>query len=221
MPSSTSQQALREGLTLLVSLLALGCTAYLPSAQAPEAIAPVLAESPRIEPGTQRLLLDVVDGPTDVFSLTSYRQRYRNSDGELRTRRRTQRDIVCRTPCAVDLPEGRYVLGFPMHGGGSRLEREEIYLGPQTLAHRRNLGSFWGAGAGLPLGILGATFGGMALVVGAVFLPVGLASGEDGMTIAGGINAGAGAALLTLGILGIVLDPDVIRRGAGVTFPVQ
>jgi hypothetical protein len=201
----------------LLALLAAGCTELLPPAATPAPVPPTLAEAPPVEPGTQRLVLEVVDGPTDVFELTARTVRVRTRRGP-RLRTRTERHLLCRTPCAVDLPQGRYVLGFPMHGGGNRLERETIHLGPQVLVHRRALGSYRGAGPGLPLGIVGTTFGGMAMVVGAVLLPVGAAREEDGMALAGGINLGAGALLLTLGILGIALDPAVEQPGSGITF---
>jgi hypothetical protein len=200
-----------------IVFLAIGCTTVLPPVATPEPVAPTVADPPPIEPGTQRLVLNVVDGPTDVFMLSAYQARVFTLEG-FRVRTRTQRDLLCRTPCAADLPTGRYVLGFPMHGGGRRLEREEIFLGPQQLAHVRALGSYEESGAGVPLGILGVTFGSIALVLAAVFIPVGVAGDEEGIAIAGYVNLTAGIALLTAGILGLVFDTNVEQPGSGVTF---
>jgi hypothetical protein len=130
----------------------------------------------------------------------------------------TGTEHLCTSPCVLDLPTGRHVLGFPIHGGGRRLETDVVDFGAQPMVYRRTLGSFEGAGAGLPLGIVGTTFGAIAAVVGIVLLPVGLANGEDGMTIAGAINLGVGATLMTVGIVGIVMNPNVERPGAAVRF---
>ncbi len=64
-----------------------------------------------------------------------------------------------------------------------------------------------------------ASRGAIAAVVGVVLLPVGLATDEDGLTIGGAINLGVGAALMSVGILGIVRSPSVEQPGASVVFP--
>ena len=212
---------MRASITVLLSLLATACTSYLPPVQTPPAESPTLASSPHLPPGHGRLVIDVVDGPTDVFELNAYRRRIRTRRGRLRTVTRTARSLLCTSPCAVDIPYGRYVLGFPMHGGGRRLERVLMNVSPQPTVHRRRLGNYWDAGPGLPLGVVGATFGGIAMVIGVVFLPIGAAQGDDGMALAGGINLGAGVVLLVAGILGLALDPAVEEPGSGVTFPLQ
>ncbi|MBW2462958.1 MAG: hypothetical protein JRH11_14995 [Deltaproteobacteria bacterium] len=200
-----------------LALLAVGCTSILPPVATPEPLAPTVVDAPPIQPGTQRLVLNVVDGPSDVFMLSAYQATVFTLEG-FRVRTRTQRNLLCRTPCAADLPPGRYVLGFPMRGGGRRLEREEIFLGPQQLAHVRALGSYEGSGAGVPLGILGVTFGSIAMVLAAVFIPVGLAGDDEGVAIAGFVNLTAGLTLLIAGILALAYDTNVEQPGSGITF---
>jgi len=202
---------------LCLALVAVGCTSVLPPVATPEPVPPTIADAPPVQPGAQRLVLHVVDGPTDVFELSAHRAQVFTVHG-FRYRTRTRRNLLCRTPCAVDMPLGRYVLGFPMRGGGGRLEREEVYLGPQQLAHVRALGSYEESGAGVPLGILGITFGSIALVLAAVFIPVGVAGDDEGVAIAGYINLTAGLALLTAGILALVYDTNVEQPGSGITF---
>lgn len=195
----------------------LGCTNILPPVETPSASPPTLAVSPPIAPGHGRLVVDVVDGETDVVMLTTYRY----SLGRSLSIRSTDRDLLCTSPCSVDLPFGRYRLGFPMHGSSRRLERVTVEVGPHPFVHRRALGTLTPAGAGRPLGILGTVLGAIGMVVGAVFLPVGVAVGDEGMTIAGSVNLGGGALLLTLGILGIALDPKIEQPGSGISFPLQ
>lgn len=205
--------------SLVALTFAVGCTSYMPAAERPDTNPPQVPQMPAAPEGHGRVIVDVVDGPTDVFVLTNQQIVYDNGPMMPPTyRTRLSRDLLCTSPCAVDLPHGRHVLQFPTMGNGNMMERDVLNVGPQPVVYRRRLGIEEDAGAGRVLGIVGATFGGMAMVVGVVFLPVGAGQGEDGMMLAGAIVGGAGVALLVAGILGIVLDTRVVQRGSSVTF---
>ena len=89
-------------------------------------------------------------------------------------------------------------------------------LGPMwTSVYRRSLSVYEGnTGALRTMGIIGTSVGGAALITGIVLLPIGLADDSDGLTTAGGLTLGLGAAVMTLGILAIRRDSPTYRPGA-------
>lgn len=207
----------------LAPLLALaglvGCARVLMPPPAPPRQSPDLSAEPPVPEGAGRLYVDVVDGPTPVRSVERSSLRLQIGGGTLLAhRRRTEQ--LCVTPCLVDLPYGRYELAFPSRGSG-RLETDEINVGPSPMVYRRALGLHDPPGAGHALGIVSTVFGAIAMVIGTVFLPVGLGTDSDSMARAGGITLGVGGALVALGIVGVALSPTVSQRGAAVYFPAQ
>ena len=101
-----------------------------------------------------------------------------------------------------------------MHGAGG-VDLASVVVSPRPTLYRPALGRQERGGAGVILGILGASLGGMSLVTGAALLPVGLAKDNPGLTFAGEITLAAGAVVTALGIWGITNDPFVEQAGAG------
>lgn len=201
-------------------LLLAACVREIPPPATPEAVPPPMGEAPPVPEGHGRLIVDVVDGPTEVRRMSTVSVVVgMDKDREI-TASTTANESLCVAPCIVDLPLGRHVLAFPMHGT-RRLEMDTVTVGESPTVYRRALGRREGGGAGLVLGILGATFGGMSMVTGMVLLPVGLANDSGGLALAGGITLGAGASLTTLGIVGIAVSPTVHQPGASVQFTLQ
>jgi hypothetical protein len=186
-----------------------------PPPPTPGLVYPPPFEAP-IPPGQGRVYVDVVDGPTNVrvvhwesVQITLNDMVF--DDEELET------DLRCRTPCVFDLPFGHQLLAFPMRGA-RQVEVDDISVSPNPTLYRRALGSRQSGGAVSILGILGITFGGISLATGAALLPVGLATGQSGLTTAGAITLGVGAVLTSLGIWGVVANPWYIQPGAGAQY---
>ena len=168
--------------------------------------------------GHGRVVVDVVDGPTQVMRITTASVVVGMDKDRPILASSQSTEPLCVTPCAVDLPLGRHVLAFPTRGGRGMIEMDHIDVHGHPTVYRRALGRAEPAGAGLVLGILGATFGGMSMITGIVLLPVGLANDSGGMALAGGITLGVGAALVALGVLGIAGDPRTEQPGNAIQF---
>jgi hypothetical protein len=202
--------ALRLALALL---LLNACVVQRPPPAAPPMVAPPRSDVPPA-PGTTRVYVDVVDGPSEVYALARTAVAVRVDDQEVAASALVT-EVLCVTPCSLDLRPGRQSLAFPVRGAPGRLELATLDVGARPLLYRRVLGHRDPGGAGMVLGILGVTFGGLSLVTGATLLPVGLGVDSDGMTLAGGITLAAGALLTTVGILAIRGDPIHEQPGVG------
>jgi len=165
-------------------------------------------------------VVDVVDGPSDVYFLDNQELTFEVGKDLSVRGGSVSREHACVTPCVLDLAPGRHMLGFPTPGSFGRLEYDRVDVGLQPTVYRRALGSRDPGGAGMILGMMGATFGGLALIVGTVLFPVGLATDDDGLALAGEVNLLVGLGLTTLGILGIVMDPRTIQGGSSTQFAV-
>lgn len=175
-------------------------------------------EMAELAEGHGRVVVDVVDGPTQVMRIATESVVVGMDKDRPILASSQSTEPLCVTPCAVDLPIGRHVLAFPTQGPGGMIEMDHVDVQAHPTVYRRALGRIEPAGAGMILGILGATFGGMSMITGIVLLPVGLANDKDGMTLAGGITLGVGAALVALGVLGIVGDPRTEQPGNAIQF---
>jgi hypothetical protein len=71
------------------------------------------------------------------------------------------------------------------------------------------------------IGIIGAAVGGTTAMTGVVLLPIGLSDDNDGLTTAGAITLGAGAAVLAFGIWAIRRDAPTYRPGSSHHFSVS
>lgn len=190
------------------------CTKQLAPAPIPAPVVPPVRAAGAPAPGRARLIVDVVEAPVPVQSVVM-------EPRAVTTPTRTTYQffevphVLCpQTPCVADVPPGNVLLGFPVLGTDD-LEVELVHVGPDPSVYRRSLSIYTDNTGGTRVaGILATALGGTALVAGSVFLPIGLAKDSSGMTIAGGVNLGVGAVLLTLGILAINADAPTFRPGS-------
>jgi hypothetical protein len=199
-------------------LLSAGCVHVFPPPPVPGPVQPPAYEAP-IPPGLGRVYVDVVDGPTHVRAVKPVSVEVPLGDDMVYEDTVLETQQACRTPCVLDLPLGHQLLSFPMHGS-RKVEVDEVAVSLTPSLYRRALGSRQSGGAGSVLGILGTTFGGLSFATGAALLPVGLATGNSGLTTSGAITLGAGAALMTIGIWAIAGNPALERPGAGAQYDV-
>lgn len=203
--------------------LAVGCVKELPPAATPDRVVPTIAAntSPPAA-GTGRIVIDVVDGPTQVHRVNMDAQPLDNGTDHPTYAFNESYAVLCDpSPCVVDLTPGNVLLGFPVIGNRNALEVELVHIGTEPSVYRRALSRSGGGGAGYVLGIIGTTFGGISVVTGTALLPIGLAKDSTGMTTAGAITLGVGAVLTTISILAMVADPPEYQSGASLHFPIS
>ena len=221
--SRVARRVLSSGAIALfaASLTLPACVKQLPPANTPEAIAPPVASTAPPVSGRGRLVVDVVEGPTTVHQVRMQSQPVDAGNGRVSFRFVEAPEVLCSaSPCVADIPFGNVLLGFPVVGDRDALEIELVHVGPEPSVYRRSLSVYHDdSGAVRVLGIIGTALGGTALATGAALLPVGLAKDYDGLTTAGAISLGAGAAVLTLGILAIRGDSPTYRAGASNHYP--
>lgn len=211
MTSPVSQRLL----LFAAGLTAAGCVKRLPPAPVPEAIAPPISAAAPAE-GVGRLVVDVVEGPTPVQRVQMGSQEIRDAQGRASFRLFESPHLMCpASPCITDLAPGNVLLGFPVIGDPDALEVELVHVGPEPSVYRRSLSVYTDDRRGTRrLGIIGTSVGGASLVTGIVLLPIGLGDDSDGLTTAGAITMGAGAVVMTLGILAIRRGRATYRAGS-------
>ncbi len=124
------------------------------------------------------------------------------------------------SPCVADVPAGNVLLGFPVLGNSDATEVELVHVGPEPSVYRRSLSVYTdNTGGTRVMGIIMTSVGAASAITGTALLPVGLAKGNDGLTISGGITLGVGAALIALGIWAIRHDAPTYRPGSSNHFP--
>jgi hypothetical protein len=193
----------------------------LPPAATPEARVPPLVPAANPPPeGHGRVVLDVVDGPTPVRLVRMTPTPLDDGHGRVTFRFREEPEPLCTTPCTADPPLGNLLIGFPVVGDPDSLETELINVGQDPSVYRRALSYYHDTpkGAAFVLGVLATSLGGSSMVTGTALLPVGLAKGSEGMTIAGGVTLGVGAVMIVLGIIGIRHDASTYRPGSAIHF---
>jgi hypothetical protein len=203
---------------LFIQVLALGaagCIHELPPVATPGPAAPPLSAAP-VPPGSGRVYLDVVDGPTEVQVVRPIKGQ-EELNGETFETETLEVQAACTTPCALDLPLGRHLLNFPVRGAGGE-DVVRVIASPSPILYRRGLGWRRPGGTGFALGVLGASLGGTSFVTGAALLPVGLARDSHGVTLAGVITLGVGALLTAAGIWAIIDHPLMEQAGAGAQY---
>jgi hypothetical protein len=208
-------------LTLGVVALA-GCIQQLPPAPIPQAVPPIVGSSTPPAEGNSRLIVDVVDGPTPVQRVRMQTKPSPNAQGVPTVRFiQAPMELCPRAPCVTDVPVGNVILGFPVIGDDSALETELVNIGPDPSVYRRSLSVYTdNTGATRVLGIIAASIGTGSAITGSALLPAGLANDNHGLTVAGGITLGAGAALILAGILMIRADSPTFRPGSSNHYPV-
>lgn len=206
---------------LCIAVLCLpACMKHLPPAPTPPPVAPPLEPAPPPPGGHGRLVLDVIEGPAPVQRITMAATQQTNERGRVSYRLSEVPEVFCaRTPCAVDVPVGNVLLGFPVIGKDS-LEVELVHVGPDPSVYRRSLSIYEDNTGGVRLfGILSTSIASASLITGAALLPIGLAKDNTGMTVAGGVTLGLGSVFLALGIWAINADAPTFRPGASNHFP--
>jgi hypothetical protein len=167
--------------------------------------------------GNGRLIVDVPEGPVPV-----YRARFEARQQDNGTQRPTFRffdlptEQICKTtPCVIDEPPGNILIGFPVLGCRPAIDYDLVHVGLEPRVYRRSLAIFENeTGAEKIVGIVGASVGAAATITGIALLPVGASKENNTLTAAGGITLGAGAVLLTAGILMIRHDSATYRPGS-------
>lgn len=193
----------------------------LPPAPVPRAVAPPLEAAPPPPEGQGRLVVDVVDGRAPVQRVRMDTRPITDAQGRVRYQLVEAPEPFCApAPCAVDVPIGNVLLGFPVIGDRDALEIELVHVDREPSVYRRSLSVYDDRTGGVrTTGIIATSVGGAAAITGTVLLPIGLAEGNGGLTMAGGISLGAGAALLALGIWAIRHDAPTYRPGSSNHFP--
>jgi len=197
------------------------CVRQLPPLPPPPAIAPPV-QAPAPPPGGHgRLIIDVVDGPFAVQRVDMKSEPTTNAKGRTMYRFFESPSVLCQqSPCVADVPQGNVLLGFPVIGDPNTMEVELVNVGPDPSVYRRSLSLYEDKTGGTRvMGIIMTAVGGAALITGTALLPIGISKDNSGLTWAGGISLGGGAALLTLGILMIRADAPTFRPGSSNHYP--
>ncbi|MCE9576759.1 MAG: hypothetical protein K8W52_26670 [Deltaproteobacteria bacterium] len=197
------------------------CVRQLPPLPTPAPIAPPIATSAPIASGQGRLVIDIVDGPAPVRRILMQPQTTQDAQGRSHVTFGETHALVCAaTPCLADVTVGNVLLGFPVIGRADDLEIELVHVGERPTVYRRTLSVYENhTGAVRVLGIIGASVGSASVITGAALLPIGLAKDHDGLTTAGGLTLGVGAAVLALGIWAIRHDAPTFRPASSNHYP--
>lgn len=204
-----------------LALSAVACTIQLPPKPTPKPLVPAAATQAPPASGHSRLVVDVVDGPTQVQRVFMQPAPIGDPQGRVSYRFYEAYQPLCdATPCVLDVPPGNNVLlAFPVVGDQNATEVELVHVGAQPSVYRRSLSQYQGKrGALHVLGIIATSLGGSAAITGVTLLPVGLGDDNDDLALAGGITLAAGAALVTWGIWAIRRDSPTYRPGSSLHF---
>jgi hypothetical protein len=205
---------------LVIALSTAACVKQLPPAPMPAPVVPPIQAAPPAA-GQARLIIDVVEGPTPVKRVRMESTQVTTSQGRPSFRFSEATELLCPTsPCVTDVPESNVLLGFPVLGDSNAMETELVHVGPDPTVYRRSLSIYDdNTGAERVLGIIATSVGGAAAITGTALLPIGLAKDNTGLATAGGISLGAGALLVTIGILMIRHDAPTYRPGNANHYP--
>lgn len=223
---------IRVGVVVL-AVVAIGCNAkfkQLPQRSPPAQLAPALDPPTSPPPADHgRIYIDVEDGSSTVGRVTKIEQKQeiRNSasirmmgtipivvpttvavDVENRSI-----DLLCTSPCWIDLPLGKTHMLALTRIGGSHTDLVSLAAKHEPFAYRHGLGTMEARTAGSVLApALMIGFGGAALLT----LPL-LALGIDSAAVLVGIGLG-GAALTAGGITWLMATRPVHQDGAGISY---
>ena len=208
---------------LMLPVFLAACVKQLPPAPMPQPVVPPMQPAPPPPEGQARLVVDVVDGPAPVQRVVMTPHQVDIGRGRQSYRFSENPEPFCTpSPCAVDVPNGNLLLGFPVIGDRDAMEVELVHVGPESSVYRRSLSVYDDRTGGLRImGIIGTSVGAASAITGTALLPIGLSDGNRGLTTAGGITLGAGIALLALGIWAIRTDAPTYRPGSANHFPLH
>lgn len=224
----------RTVLAVLLSLSTTACGVHeLPPPAAPPATVPEIADAPTTPPasGTGRLLL-AADTPAKVSRVTEewdgnpWRTDDRGHYYRVQDGRKTQ--LLCLTPCAVDLPTGAHALVFTSLRDPERTSTTEVAVPQGTTVVRHAIGTdqpntsaYLGGEAAVTGGIVLLITGGLLLGVGSSLDSTnGQSSAKDTLTATGAILGGVGVVALAIGIVRMVKYQPQHSAGATTTFRV-
>jgi hypothetical protein len=204
---------------LVTASFVASCVKQLPPAPPPEPVAPPLPAAAPPPEGHGRLIVDVVDGPVPVQRVHMRPSEVHRGNGLVTYRFTEASEVLCTaTPCVADVPAGNVLLGFPVIGN-QEPELELVHVAAETSVYRRALSLYQDNTGGLRvLGIIATALGGTSVLTGTVLLPIGLGEDHRGLTVAGGLTLGVGAAVLAFGIWAIRRDAPTFRPGAATHF---
>ncbi len=209
----------KASLALLGVLWASACHRQLPPAPTPAKLAPAVTLATDLGEGEGQLVIDVVDGPTQVERIHMQPTPVTDQQGRTRYEFVESKEVLCATtPCVVKLPVGNVVLGFPVTSSPGSTEVELVHVDASPTVYRRALSFYKAPKSGRGLGVVTTSFGGMAVVAGASMLPIGLAKDIDGLTLGGAISLGAGAVLTALGIWSLRGTSSSYRQGSAIHY---
>lgn len=211
------------GVALVSVVCASGCVKHLPRAATPEHTVPDVDVATPPPEGQGRLVIDVVEGPTEVKRVDMKPEAVEGDDGRVSYRfGESVEDLCDATPCAIDLQPGNVILAFPVIGDENALRIDLVHVGSDTSVYRRSLAVYDSRkGGGYKFGIVGTVLGASGMVTGAALLPVGLADDKSAMALAGGVTLGVGTALMALGIWLINANAPTIRPGSWAHYPLS
>jgi len=177
-----------------------GCNITLPARREPTRAKPALPP-PRSPPvgGNGRIYIDVVDGPARVERLAG-----------------SVPELVCLSPCWVDLPIGHHELRFVLQNDVRRSDVDVVKVFDQPVVYRRALGFVDLNAVDKTLGLLAFATGGSTLLT---FGAIAIASDEDSDVFGG--FAIAGGVLTALGVYFLYRGRTVVQQGAWTTWPVS
>ena len=204
----------------LVAVVTSGCVKRLPPAPTPTAVVPAMDPAPPPPGGHGRIVVDVVEASVPVQRIQMQGVPQEDAGHTVYRFTETPAVLCAATPCIADVPAGNVLLGFPVIGNSEDIETELVHVGLEPSVYRRSLSIYEDKSGGLRVwGIVLASVGGAAAMTGTALLPIGLAKDHGGLTTAGGISLGAGAALLAFGIWAIRHDAPTFRPGSSNHFP--
>lgn len=208
-------------LVAVLALWASGCNRQLPAAPTPQRIKPNVPASAPAPEGSGQLVIDVVDGSTQVQRVRMEPTPVADDQGRVHYEFAEVTEALCdSTPCSLNLPVGNLLLGFPVRGNPEAMDVELVHVGNEATVYRRAL-TFHkprDPGPSRTLGIVSTSVGGMAMVSSAALIPVGLAKDSDGMALAGVITLGAGTVLTALGILAMWGTGSTYQPGSAIHY---
>jgi len=226
-----------RALTFAVVALAACTPIELPPPPAPRAIAPSVPDlhATAAPAGSGRVVLDAEPGPAEVSRVISESSFGYGSSAGFRSYRtlqplqQRQTELLCITPCVVDLPIGAHELVFrertgdggharsstaivAVHGGEPIVVRHAI--GDESISYSASYLLGWIA---VSVGFATTAFGALTLGLGAAAKPGGQVNRDDFFTV-GGVIAGLGLVLDVTGVLAIVLGRPHHQNGATTVF---
>ena len=221
---------MRFALLVSLSLFATACAMQEPAPKAPSLVRPAV-DDPNATPtpaGRGRVVLDAVEDRARVARIVS------TTEIEPPARRNTwsqpavQTELLCVTPCTVDLPIGAHELVFSSSGEDRNQSRALVTVSggpPIVLRHALGYDRPFSTGyilgavslvAGIGLTVVGA----MVLALAAFSSPLSQSEGRRTTLMAvGGALGGLGLTLDVVGIAALATGQARHRDGSTVAFP--